>query len=129
MPSGKVRPFGGPWMRRVRLLNTPWAHWKSHPFALREKRLRIWQSSLLIERCKLWRLSKLTVFHSRGKISMPNPRKPFRINVGFIIHEETGYSHEIPFELDKVKLEDLELKQFEGAINIGRTPQGLIIQG
>ena len=26
---------------------------------------------------------------------MPNPRKPFRINVGFIIHEEVGYSHEI----------------------------------
>lgn len=60
---------------------------------------------------------------------MPNPRKPFRINVGFIIHEDTGYSHEIPFELDKVKLDDLELEQFEGSINIGRTPQGLIVQG
>ena len=60
---------------------------------------------------------------------MPNPRKPFRINVGFIIHEETGYSHEIPFELDKVKLDDLELKYFEGSVIIGRTPQGLIVQG
>ena len=38
---------------------------------------------------------------------MTNPRKPFRINVGFIIHEEVGYSHEIPFELEKAKLEDL----------------------
>jgi uncharacterized protein len=60
---------------------------------------------------------------------MANPRKPFRINVGFIIHEEVGYSHEIPFELDKVKLEDLELKKFEGAVTIGRTPQGLVVQG
>lgn len=60
---------------------------------------------------------------------MPNPRKPFRINVGFIIHEETGYSHEIPFELDKVKLDDLELRNFVGSIHIGRTPQGLIVQG
>src|ERR1700752_2060730 len=60
---------------------------------------------------------------------MPNPRKPFRINVGFIIHEETGYSHEIPFELDKVKLDDLELRNFEGSVHIGRTPQGLIVQG
>jgi len=60
---------------------------------------------------------------------MPNPRKPFRLNVGFIIHEEVGYSHEIPFELDKVKLEDLELKNFEGFVNIGRTPQGLVVQG
>lgn len=60
---------------------------------------------------------------------MPNPRKPFRINVGFIIHEEVGYSHEIPFELDKVKLDDLELQNFEGSVTIGRTPQGLVVQG
>ena len=60
---------------------------------------------------------------------MPNPRKPFRINVGFIMHEEVGYSHEIPFELDKVKLEDLELRKFNGFITIGRTPQGLIVLG
>lgn len=60
---------------------------------------------------------------------MSNPRKPFRINVGFIIHEEIGYSHEIPFELDKVKLDDLELRNFEGSVHIGRTPQGLIVQG
>jgi uncharacterized protein len=60
---------------------------------------------------------------------MPNPRKPFRINVGFIIHEEAGYSHEIPFEFEKVKLEDLELQNFIGKVDIGRTPQGLIIQG
>ncbi|HLF74672.1 MAG TPA: DUF177 domain-containing protein [Anaerolineales bacterium] len=60
---------------------------------------------------------------------MPNPRKPFRINVGFIVHEEVGYSHEIPFELDEVKLDDLELQNFEGAVQIGRTPQGLVVQG
>jgi uncharacterized protein len=60
---------------------------------------------------------------------MPNPRKPFRINVGFIVHEEVGYSHEIPFEFDKVKLEDLELENFAGAVTIGRTPQGLVVQG
>ena len=60
---------------------------------------------------------------------MPNPRKPFRINVGFIIHEEVGYSQEIPFEFDKVKLDDLELQNFEGSVQIGRTPQGLVVQG
>jgi uncharacterized protein len=60
---------------------------------------------------------------------MPNPRKPFRINVGFIIHEETGFITEIPFEFEKVKLEDLELKNFAGKVDIGRTPQGLIVQG
>jgi uncharacterized protein len=58
---------------------------------------------------------------------MANPRKPFRINVGFIIHEEVGYSHEIPFEIDQVKLEDLQLQDFNGVATIGRTPQGLVV--
>lgn len=64
-----------------------------------------------------------------AKIPMANPRKPFRINVGFIIHEEAGYSHEIPFDLPKVKIEDLELRDLIGSVTIGRTPQGLVVQG
>lgn len=60
---------------------------------------------------------------------MPSPRKPFRINVGFIIHEEAGYSHELPFDLEKVKLEDLELQNLTGIVTIGRTPQGLVVLG
>ena len=60
---------------------------------------------------------------------MTNPRKPFRINVGFIIHEEVGYSHEIPFDLEKVKIEDLQLENLTGSVTIDRTPQGLFVQG
>lgn len=61
---------------------------------------------------------------------MPNPRKPFRFNVGFIIHEEVGYSHDFPFEFDKVTLGDeLDLRNFAGNVNVGKTPQGLIAQG
>ena len=60
---------------------------------------------------------------------MPNPRKPFRINVGFIIHEEAGFAQEIPFDLEKVKVEDLELRNLAGSVTIGRTPQGLVVQG
>ncbi|MFZ5821305.1 MAG: YceD family protein [Chloroflexota bacterium] len=60
---------------------------------------------------------------------MPNPRRPFRLNVGFIVHEEVGYSHEFPFDFDKVQLaDDLTLSQIEGLATIGRTPQGLILQ-
>ncbi|MFZ5911093.1 MAG: YceD family protein [Chloroflexota bacterium] len=60
---------------------------------------------------------------------MPTPRRPFRLNVGFIVHEEVGYSHEFPFDFDKVQLaDDLTLNQFEGLATIGRTPQGLILQ-
>lgn len=61
---------------------------------------------------------------------MANPRKPFRINVGFIVHEEVGYSHRIPLEFEKVALgDDLELSDFTGMIVIDRTPQGLLVQG
>jgi len=60
---------------------------------------------------------------------MHNSRKPFRLNVGFIVHEEIGRSHDFPFELEKITLgDDLELQHFEGIINIGKTLQGLIVQ-
>ena len=59
---------------------------------------------------------------------MPSPKKPFRFNVGFIIHEDVGYSHDFPFELEKITLDDLELRNFEGIANVGKTPQGLILQ-
>ena len=60
---------------------------------------------------------------------MPSPKKPFRINVGFIIHEEVGYNHDFPFEFAKLTLgDDLETRNFEGLVNVGKTPQGLIVQ-
>jgi uncharacterized protein len=60
---------------------------------------------------------------------MPSPKKPFRINVGFIIHEEIGNHYDFPFEFEKIKLgDDLELRNFEGVVNVGKTPQGLVVQ-
>ena len=60
---------------------------------------------------------------------MPSPKKPFRFNVGFIIHEDVGYNHDFPFEFENITLgDDLELRMFEGIINVGKTPQGLIVQ-
>ena len=60
---------------------------------------------------------------------MPSPKKPFRINIGFIAHEEIGRSHDFPFEFDKIVLgDDLELRNFDSIVNIGRTPQGLVLQ-
>lgn len=60
---------------------------------------------------------------------MTNPRKPFRINVGFIVHEEIGYDHEFPFEVSKIVIDDLELRNVMGAVHVGRTQQGLVVQG
>ncbi len=61
---------------------------------------------------------------------MTSPRHPFRINVGFIIHEEVGYNADFPFEFDKINLGgDLLLHDFSGLVNVGRTPQGLLVTG
>ena len=61
---------------------------------------------------------------------MANPRKPFRLNVGFIVHEEIGYSHSFPFEYDKAIFgDDLTLENFSAMIIIDRTQQGLVVQG
>jgi uncharacterized protein len=58
-----------------------------------------------------------------------NPRRPFRLNVGFIVHQEVGYKHEFPFEFEEIQIsDDLDLRHFEGVATIGRTPQGLIVQ-
>lgn len=60
---------------------------------------------------------------------MSNPRKPFRFNVGFIIHEEVGYKLDFPFSIEKFTFDgDLELRTIEGVVNVGKTPQGLIAQ-
>lgn len=55
---------------------------------------------------------------------------PFRLNVGFIVHEEVGCNHDFPFEFSAIQLaDDLELFNFSGSANIGRTPQGLLVTG
>jgi uncharacterized protein len=61
---------------------------------------------------------------------MTNPRHPFRLNVGFIIHEDVGSLYEFPFEFDKIRVgDDLELRNLSGLVNISRTPQGLLVTG
>ena len=61
---------------------------------------------------------------------MANPRKPLRLNVGFIINAPIGYSRDFDFESPLLKAsEDLALADFKGLARIGRTPQGLIVQG
>jgi len=59
---------------------------------------------------------------------MSSARRLLRMNVGFIIHADVGYTYEFPVELDILKAgEDLELRNFAGAASFGRTPQGLLL--
>lgn len=57
-------------------------------------------------------------------------RKPFRLNVGFIVNSDVGFSNEFPFDYDKIQVdEDFELRNFRGSAIVGRTPQGLLLTG
>jgi len=60
---------------------------------------------------------------------MTNPRKPFRINVGFIVHEEIGFMRGWTFDEEKADLEDFHLLNITGSVQVGRTQQGLVVQG
>ena len=61
---------------------------------------------------------------------MTNPRKPLRLNVGFLVNQEAGYGHEIAFDFERIRVaDDLELRNFNGTLHISRTPQGLLFTG
>ena len=50
---------------------------------------------------------------------MTNPRRPFRLNVGFIVHQEVGYKHEFSFDYEQIQIaDDLDLRHFEGVVSI-----------
>jgi uncharacterized protein len=58
-----------------------------------------------------------------------SPRKPLRLNVGFLINASIGYSRDFEFDFPEYIDEDLVMSDVEGVAKIGRTPQGLIVQG
>ena len=61
---------------------------------------------------------------------MTNFRRPFRLNVGFIAHEDVGYTQDFAFEFPAIRIgDDLELAGFTGSVSVGRTPQGLLFTG
>ncbi len=60
---------------------------------------------------------------------MSNPRRPLRLNVGFLITSSIGTSRDFNFDYDKMPLgEDLTLNDFTGIVRFNRTPQGLLLQ-
>lgn len=61
---------------------------------------------------------------------MSTLRKPLRLNVGFIVSADVGFSNEFPFDYEKIQVdEDLDLRLFRGSVIVGRTPQGLLLTG
>jgi uncharacterized protein len=59
-----------------------------------------------------------------------NPRRPLRLNVGFLIKSPIGVSRDFNFDYDTMRLgEDLTVRNFSGTARFDRTPQGLLLQG
>lgn len=54
-------------------------------------------------------------------------RNPLRINVGFLVKADAGYSRTIEFDVDEMVLaEDFTVTELKGSADFGRTPQGLV---
>ena len=61
---------------------------------------------------------------------MSNPRRPLRLNVGFLISSPIGTSRDFNFDYEAMRLgDDLVVREFTGKSRFDRTPQGLLLQG
>jgi len=68
-------------------------------------------------------------YPSKPEYTMTNPRRPLRLNVGFLINQPIGVSREFLFDYPEIKAgEDTRLTNFSGSARISRTPQGLLVQ-
>jgi uncharacterized protein len=53
-----------------------------------------------------------------------------RLNVGFLLGENAGYSREFVFdETEPIAAEDVAITKLHGSLRLTRTPQGILIQG
>jgi uncharacterized protein len=60
---------------------------------------------------------------------LSNSLSPLRLNVGFFLNQNIGYSRDFPFDVPKIHLPpDLDLTDLTGTARITRTPQGLLMQ-
>lgn len=61
--------------------------------------------------------------------ALSNSLSPLRLNVGFFLNQNIGYSRDFPFDAPKIHLPpDLDLANLTGTARITRTPQGLLVQ-
>lgn len=61
---------------------------------------------------------------------MNQNRHPLRINVGFLINQPVGSTRDIHFDFPSLSLQnDLDVYDLKGVVRLGRTPQGILLQG
>jgi uncharacterized protein len=84
---------------------------------------------LYFSRCNIILVAIFKFIRIQEKFLLSNPRSPFRLNVGFIVHQNIGFSRDFPFDIPKIHLPpDLDLGDFTGTARVTRTPQGLLVQ-
>lgn len=60
---------------------------------------------------------------------MKLPRKPFRINIGFLINQPIGYTRSLPFEFSEIEIgEGFKTRDLTGKIDLVRTQDGFHAQ-
>lgn len=61
---------------------------------------------------------------------MSNPRRPLRLNIGFLINATIGTKRDFTFDDEIMRLgDDITVHSFAGTARFSRTPQGLLLQG
>ena len=60
------------------------------------------------------------------EIIVNHQRRPFRINIGFLVNQPAGYTRDIPFEFEAFYLEeDIHVEDLEGVVTLERTKNGV----
>lgn len=60
---------------------------------------------------------------------MKNDPEALRINIGFIIYENVGYSHEFEFDFPIYHFPDINLENFKGIAKLSKTSHGIVVVG
>lgn len=70
-----------------------------------------------------YNLKNYTIFTG---IIVNRTTRPFRINIGFLINQPAGFLRDIPFEFDRLVMDDgIEFVELSGLIKLARTQNGL----
>lgn len=59
---------------------------------------------------------------------MNNSNNPLQLNVGYLYNKPIGTSREVPVGIDKIKIDDLLVKDLKSTVRVSRTREGLLLQ-
>jgi len=54
--------------------------------------------------------------------------KLLRLNVGYIYNKPIGTSREIPIDIEKLEIEDLDIQELKSIVRVSKTREGLLLQ-